>query len=332
LPFLSRPTARIYPFLPIFAHVLTVQNTIHFRIESPSIVTIGTFDGVHLGHQKILDRLKKLKEETGLKTVILTFDPHPRKVLFPEQNDLKLLTTVEEKLELFSRHGVDVTVVYPFSKTFSQIDSEVYLRDILVKSLNTRHIVIGYDHKFGRDRSGDFKFLKAHMKELNFQVQQISAEDIDNIAISSSKIRKALEEGNLSMATEYLGHTYFLHGRVIKGKQLGRQLGYPTANLVPDSEDKLIPRKGIYFVEVVFEGLLLYGMLSIGTNPTTDYDEGIKIEVHIFDFDADIYGKQLQINFVKRLRDEKKFANLSQLKHALDKDREQCLELIASAQ
>jgi riboflavin kinase/FMN adenylyltransferase len=312
--------------------MLTIQNTTHFRIESPSIVTIGTFDGVHLGHQKILSKLSKLKEETGLKTVVLTFDPHPRKVLFPDQNDLKLLTTVDEKLEILSRHGVDVTVVYPFSKDFSLLDSEAYIRDILVKSLNTKHIVIGYDHKFGRDRSGDYHLLRSYTKELHFEVEEISAKDIDNIAISSSKIRKALEEGNLGMATEFLGHNYFVKATVVKGKQLGRQLGYPTANLVTDDKNKLIPSKGVYFVEVEVHGKLLYGMLSIGTNPTTDSDDSVKIEVNIFDFDSDIYGKEIQINFVKRLRDEKKFANLNLLKQALAQDKEQCLELIDSVQ
>lgn len=312
--------------------MLTIQNTTHFRIESPSIVTIGTFDGVHLGHQKILSKLKKLKEKTGFNTAVLTFDPHPRKVLFPEQKDLKLLTTVEEKLDLLKKYGVDVTVVYPFSKEFSQLDSEVYIREVLVKSLHTKHIVIGYDHKFGRDRSGDYKLLRQYTRELDFEVEEISAKDIDNIAISSSKIRKALEEGNLALATEFLGHPYFLKATVVKGKQLGRTLGYPTANLITDDANKLIPTKGVYFVKVLVAGSAFYGMLNIGTNPTTDNDDAIKIEVNIFDFDADIYGKEVQINFVKRLRDEKKFANLNELKVALSQDKEQCLELIASAQ
>jgi riboflavin kinase / FMN adenylyltransferase len=311
--------------------VLTIQNTEHFRIESPTIVTIGTFDGVHLGHQKILDRLRSLREKTGLKTVVLTFDPHPRKVLFPEQNDLRLLTTVEEKLELLERHGVDVTVVYPFTKRFSQLASETYLRDILVKSLHVKHLVIGYDHKFGHDREGDINLLKKHAAPLGFTVQEIAARDIDNIAVSSSKIRHALDAGNLDLASEYLGHRYSLQGKVIMGKQLGRELGYPTANLRVESRDKLIPGLGIYFVEVVLDGQVRHGMMSIGTNPTTDTDNAVKVEVHIFDLDADLYGKTLQINFVKRLRAEKKFSNLTELKQALDQDKQKCLELMSEA-
>ncbi len=318
-------------FLSIFTPVLTVQHSEHFRIEKPSIVTIGTFDGVHLGHQKILAQLKKLKEKTGLKTVVLTFDPHPRRVLFPEQQDLKLLTSVDEKLELLKKYGVDVTVVYPFSKKFSQLSSEAYIQDILIKSLQVKHLVIGYDHKFGNKRTGDINVLRKYAPQFRFEVEEISAKDIDHIAISSSKIRKALEEGNLNLATEFLGHHYFLRATVVKGKQLGRELGYPTANLKIEDEYKLIPAPGIYFVEVVIEGLLLYGMLSIGTNPTTDSDNIIKVEVNIFDFDADIYGKELRINFLQRLRDEKKFRNLEELKKALDEDKTQCMGLIASA-
>lgn len=308
--------------------MLIIQNTEHFRIESPTIVTIGTFDGVHLGHQKILSRLKELKEKTGLKTVVLTFEPHPRKVLFPEQKDLKLLTLIDEKLGLLKKYGVDVTVVYPFSKSFSEMESDYYIREILLRSLHVKYLVIGYDHKFGKDRSGDINTLKKLAPFHHFEVEEISAKDVDHIAISSSKIRKALEEGNLELASEFLGHPFSLEGTVVKGKQLDRELGYPTANIQPEGEEKIIPKTGVYFVEVFVNQTQHYGMMSVGINPTTDADNRIKLEVNIFDFEADIYDKTIKLNFLKRLRDEKKFANLTDLKTALEKDKENCMHLI----
>lgn len=308
--------------------MLIIQNTENFRIESSTIVTIGTFDGVHLGHQKILSRLKELKEKTGLKTVVLTFEPHPRKVLFPEQRDLKLLTLIDEKLGLLKKYGVDVTVVYPFSKSFSEMESDYYIREVLLRSLNVKYLVIGYDHKFGKDRSGDINTLKKLAPFHHFEVEEISAKDVDHIAISSSKIRKALEEGNLEQASEFLGHPFSLEGIVVKGKQLGRELGYATANIQPEGEEKIIPKIGVYFVEVFVNQTHHYGMMSVGINPTTDSDNRIKLEVHIFDFDADIYDKTIKLNFLKRLRDEKKFANLTDLKTALEKDKENCMQLI----
>jgi riboflavin kinase/FMN adenylyltransferase len=312
--------------------VLTIQNTENFRIESPTIVTIGTFDGVHLGHQKILNRLRELKEKTGLNTVVLTFEPHPRKVLFPEQKDLKLLTLIDEKLDLLDNYGVDVAVVYPFSRAFSQLDPEYYIREILVKSLNVKHLVIGYDHKFGSGRKGDIQTLRQYAPQFGFEVEEISARDIDHIAVSSSKIRKALEEGNVERSSEFLGHRFTLHGTVVKGKQLGRELGYPTANIKLDGEEKIMPKMGVYFTEVIVEGRKYAGMMNIGTNPTTDRDNQIKPEVHIIDFNADIYGKKIQLNFIKRLRDEKKFANLTELKAALDNDLAVCSRLLKQLQ
>lgn len=308
--------------------MLVIQHTDNFRIESPTIVTIGTFDGVHLGHQKILKHLQELKQQTGLKTVVLTFDPHPRKVLFPEQKDLKLITLVDEKLELLEKYGVDVTVVYPFSKTFSELDSEMYVRDILMRQLNVKHLVIGYDHKFGKNRQGDINTLRSFSAECGFTIEEISAKDIDNIAISSSRIRKALEEGNLGLASDYLGHPFFLNGGVVKGKQLGRTLGYPTANIRPNEEEKILPQTGVYFVALNVLGDNYYGMMSVGYNPTTDSDHTIKLEVNIFDFNADIYGQNVKLIFLKRLRDEKKFANLNELKAQLHRDKGQCLDLI----
>lgn len=307
--------------------MLVIQNTENFRIESPCILTIGTFDGVHLGHQKILSRLKELKQKTGLETVVLTFEPHPRKVLFPK-DDLKLITSVDEKLELLDQYGVDVSVVYPFTKEFSQLDSGYYIDEILLRRLNVKFLVIGYDHRFGKDRRGDINTLKEAALDKGFSIEEISAQDIDHIIISSSKIRKALEEGNVEMASGFLGHHFFLNGQVTRGKQLGRTLGYPTANLKLNETEKIIPAIGVYFVEVIVETTAYYGMMSVGLNPTTDNDHNVKLEVHIFDFNSDIYFRFIKVNFLKRLRDEKKFNGLVELKAALDMDKEECLQLI----
>lgn len=309
--------------------MLVIQNTEHFRIESPTIVTIGTFDGVHLGHQKIFERLKELKKQTGLKTVVLTFEPHPRKVLFPNQKDLKLLTLVNEKLALFEKYGIDIAVVYPFTKEFSETETRFYIQEILVRSLNVKHLVIGYDHRFGKNRMGDIGTLFESSFEFKFHVEEISVKDIDHIAVSSSKIRKALESGEVKTAANFLGHYFFIEGIVVKGKQLGRTLGYPTANIRVDSEEKIIPKSGVYFVEIIIKETVHSGMLNIGTNPTTDFDQQQKIEVNIFDFDEDIYGHSIRVHFIKWLRDEKKFANLNELKTALDTDKQNCLSLIA---
>ncbi|MBA2611089.1 MAG: bifunctional riboflavin kinase/FAD synthetase [Bacteroidetes bacterium] len=308
--------------------MLIVQNTEDFRIETPTILTIGTFDGVHLGHQKILLRLKELKEKLGLKTVVLTFEPHPRKVLFPEQKDLKIITLIDEKLELFEKYGVDIVVVYPFNKTFAQLDVKHYLEEILVRRLNVKHLIIGYDHRFGKDRKGDINTLKEHAADYNFTIEEISKKDIENIAVSSTNIRKAIEEGHIEKAVDFLGHPFFLKGKVVKGKQLGRELGYPTANLKTENSDKLIPKIGVYFVEVIVEGKNYFGMLNIGINPTTDCDDKLKIEVNIFDFSMDIYNKTITLNFIKWLRDEEKFNNLNELIDQLHLDKENCLALM----
>lgn len=310
--------------------MLTIQHTKNFRIEKPCIATIGTFDGVHLGHQKILQHLNALKKKLNLQTALLTFDPHPRKVLFPDQKDLKLLTLAKEKLHLLKENGIDVAVVYPFDKEFAGIDAEEYIAKILIKQLNVKHLVIGYDHRFGKNREGDFEILKTFSEKYNYSVEEISARDIDNIAISSSKIRKALDDGDVELANKYLGHPYFIEASVIKGKQLGKTIGFPTANLKVMSIDKLIPKIGVYFVSVNIESNSYFGMMNIGTNPTIENTSNIKQEVNIFDFNGDLYSKTIRINFLKRLRDEKKFENLASLITQLEKDQQQCLNFIQS--
>ncbi len=308
--------------------MLVIQHTEEFRIETPCILTIGTFDGVHLGHQKILSRLNELKKELGLKTVVLTFDPHPRKILFPNQKDLKLLTLVDEKLELLRKHEVDVTVVYPFSKAFSQLSAQAYVNDILIKQLKVNYLVIGYDHKFGKDRDGDIFTLFKLSYQYHFEVEEIPAEDIDHINISSTRISKALEEGDVELTSRYLGHAYFIKALVVEGKQLGRTIGYPTANLFIEDPDKLIPKNGVYFVKVKVNNQFYHGMMNIGSNPTTDNDSNIKLEVNIFDFNESIYGQIIRVSFLKRLRDELKFNSIDALVQQIKQDEIDCLALL----
>jgi len=315
-------------YLPYFYEMLTIRNTADFRIEIPTIVTIGTFDGVHLGHQKILNRLQEIKSKTGLQTVVLTFDPHPRRVLFPDQKDLKLLTTIDERLDLLEKMGIDICVVYPFTTFFAQTESSFYVEQILMHQLFVKYLIIGHDHRFGKNRSGSLETLQEASRRFDFELEEISAKDINQIAISSSKIRKALEEGDLELANSFLGQTYSISGLVVKGKQLGRKLGYPTANLYLTENEKTIPLNGVYLVEVILEGTKHFGMMNIGTNPTTDNDKQVKLEVNIFDFDREIYNQQLSVFFLKRLRDEENFSDLESLKQQIKKDEELCLNLI----
>jgi riboflavin kinase/FMN adenylyltransferase len=302
----------------IYHHISELSNLTN------SIVTIGTFDGVHLGHQQIIKRLVELKKKQGGEIVLFTFAPHPRKVLFPEQSDLKLITTTQEKCELLQQFGVDHVLVYPFTKAFSQMQAQDYISDIIAKGLKTKTLVIGYDHRFGSNREGNIELLKQCSSVYHFNVEEIPAQEINQLNISSTRIRKAIDEGDVKTANEFLGYSFFVTGTVIKGKQLGRTIGYPTANIFIEDTDKLIPKIGVYAVNVILNGITYKGMLNVGTNPTTDADTKIKIEVNIFDFDKDIYGETLKVEFVKWIRNEEKFANLDELKQALANDKIAC--------
>jgi riboflavin kinase/FMN adenylyltransferase len=309
------------------------MSKVYFSLEDfPSltntIVTIGTFDGVHVGHKKIFDQLNELKKQTGFQTVVFTFDPHPRKVLFPEQKDLKLITSTPEKIKLISENEIDYVLVYPFSKKFSEISSDFYIENILVKKLGAKVIIIGYDHKFGKNREGNINVLKDKASKYGFKVIEISAKDIDSINVSSSQIRKAIDAGDIDLANKFLGHLYFITGMVTEGKKLGRTIGYPTANVKISDADKLLPKIGVYAVKIKVLGNDYGGMLNIGVNPSIDTDNKIKIEVNIFDFKQDIYGETISIKFVKRLRDEVKFANLEELKIQLLDDRIKSIEIL----
>jgi riboflavin kinase/FMN adenylyltransferase len=295
-----------------------------------SIVTIGTFDGVHLGHQKIIKRLIDLKKKEGGETVLFTFDPHPRKVLFPDQTDLKLITTTEEKCRLLEKLGIDHVLVFPFTRVFSQMHATEYISEIIAKGLHTKSLVIGYDHRFGSNREGNIDTLKALSSTYDFKVEEIPAQEINQLNISSTRIRKAIEEGDVEAANAFLGYAFFVTGVVVKGKQLGRTIGYPTANIDVADPDKLIPKIGVYAVNVVLDSVTYKGMLNVGVNPTTDSDNRIKIEVNIFDFDEEIYGRSLSVEFVKWVRDEEKFANLEELKQALASDKIACTAILTT--
>ena len=286
-----------------------------------AVVTSGTFDGVHLGHQKILTRVKEIAGKNAGETVVITFWPHPRLVLKPDDQSLQLLNTFEEKAELMKEQGIQHLLRIPFTKEFSQLSSTDFIIKILVEKIGTRKLVIGYDHRFGKNREGSFDQLKVDGPKYGFEVEEIPRQDIDHVAISSSQIRKALEDGNVLVAEHLLGRPYSLSGRVIKGDRLGRKLGYPTANLDIDSHHKLIPADGIYAVLITHEHAVYDGMLYIGNRPTI---EGAKrsIEVNIFDFDKEIYGETLKISLESQLRPDAKFKDLDQLKVQLNKDKE----------
>lgn len=289
-----------------------------------AIVTIGTFDGVHLGHQKIINRLLELKKQFGGETLLFTFEPHPRKVLFPEQKDLKLLTNTAEKCELLEQFGIDHILVFPFTKEFSQMQAETYIQEIISKGLQTKTLVIGYDHHFGSNREGNISLLKEVSQQYQFNVEEIPVQEINQLNVSSSRIRKALDDGDIDTANNYLGYSFFIKGEVIKGKQLGRTIGYPTANIKLDDADKLIPKIGVYAANIVVRNKRYKGMLNVGVNPTTDADNTIKVEVNMFDFNEEIYGETIKLEFVKRIRNEQKFANLDELKQQLAKDKIEC--------
>ena len=299
-----------------------------FQSKKGTVITLGTFDGVHLGHKKILSRLISISENEHLESLVFTFKPHPRLVLFPNEKDLKLLNTYDERAELFRIENIDHLIEFSFTEEFSNIDPEFFVKEVLCKKLNMKKIVIGYDHKFGKNRSGSIDLLKKMSLENSFTVEEISAKEIDDINISSTRIRRALEAGEIKKANSYLGYSYFLSGKIEQGKQLGRAIGYPTANVGNIAATKLIPANGIYAVLVNVNGEILRGMMSIGKNPTTDQDDRIKLEVNIFDFNDDIYNETIKVFFIEFLRNETKFSGLEELKLALAEDKKNTLNIL----
>jgi len=286
-----------------------------------TVVTSGTFDGVHQGHQKILKQVVAIAKEKNLQSVVLTFWPHPRFVLHKDDQQLKLLTTFDEKAELIRSTGIDYLVRIPFTEEFSQLAPSNFVNKILRNHLNTRVMVIGYDHRFGKDREGNFDYLVENSKDFGFDVVEISRHDIHDVGVSSTKIRKALLEGHVHGSETLLGRKYSLKGQVVEGDKLGRKLGFPTANVWVPEGYKLIPAEGVYATQIVVDGVPHIGMTNIGVRPTVNGSQK-RIEVNIFNFDGDLYGEELELIFVKKLRDEIKFENLEKLKDqlALDKD------------
>jgi len=285
-----------------------------------SVITIGTFDGVHIGHQKIIKRLVSVSKQKGLKSVVLTFFPHPRMVLQPDF-DMKLLHTIAERKKVLSKFGLDELFVKPFTAAFSNLSAHDYVEQILVEALKAKHIIIGYDHHFGKNRSANIHDLKRFGKEFDFEVEEISVQDIEEVSVSSTKIRTALTEGDVHTANAYLGYPYFLTGTVIKGKGLGKTINFPTANIYIEESYKLIPKKGVYVVSSQIDGETVFGMMNIGTNPTVETKEKASIEVHFFKLDQSLYDATLAIEIHHRLRDEHKFESLEQLQAQLKKDK-----------
>ena len=291
------------------------------------MVTIGTFDGVHLGHRKILERLTNNAKNTGLKSAVLTFFPHPRMVL-QKDLDIKLLNTLEEKKQILETLGLDYLIIHPFTKEFSRLSAIDFVRDILINNLKAKKIIIGYDHRFGRNRNANIQDLISFGNTFDFEVEEIPAQEIDDVSVSSTKIRKALLEGDVETANSYLSYPYMLTGTVKKGKGLGKGFGFPTANLHIAEAYKLIPKNGAYVVKSNLDGKDYHGMMNIGFNPTVDGSQK-SIEVNFFEFEGNLYGKKIQVQLLHRIRDEHKFNSIEELKEQLKKDKNHSLDLIS---
>lgn len=294
-----------------------------FENKGNAVVTTGTFDGVHYGHQKIISRLKEVATQYKGESVIITFFPHPRLVLFPEDNDLKLINTLEEKIALLEKAGIDHLIIIPFTKEFSRLSSLEFIQEILVDKIGTKKLVIGYDHHFGKNREGSFEHFKLYAPEYGFEVEEIPGQDINDVAVSSTKIRNAILNGNFEIANRYLGYPFSINGKVAKGDQIGRTIGYPTANIQVPESYKLIPGDGIYAVKVNVNNIDYFGMLYIGNRPTVNGLNKV-IEVNIFDFNEDIYDKNITVEFHKYIRGDKKLNGLDELKAALAEDEVAC--------
>ncbi|MEZ4798470.1 MAG: bifunctional riboflavin kinase/FAD synthetase [Flavobacteriales bacterium] len=291
-----------------------------FSEDLKTVVTIGTFDGVHLGHQSIIAKLKESAKAIGGQSVILTFYPHPRMVLYPEDHGLQLLNTPEEKAALLAEAGIDHLMIYPFSIDFSRISAYDYVRNLLVNGLKARKVIVGYDHRFGRNREGDFKTLQEWAEMLNFETEEIPAKDIDEVNISSTKIRTCLLDGEISTANTFLGYAYSLKGKVVHGAKKGRTIGFPTANLEVNYPYKLIPGNGVYAVRAKVADQNLTGVMNIGYRPTVENTTKLHLEVHLFNFNESIYDQEIEVFFIEKLRNEKKFGSIDELQEQIAVD------------
>ena len=305
-----------------------IRSITAFNSSEKTIVTIGTFDGIHIGHQKILKDLIKTAKKEGKKSVLLTFFPHPRMVL-QKDNKILLLNTIEEKSGLLEKMGLDYLIIHPFSKEFSRLTALDFVRDILVNKLNTSRLIIGYDHHFGKNREGNIHQLKEYSLLYDFKVEEIPAQDIDDVSVSSTKIRTALKEGNLKTANNYLGYHYMINGTVVSGKKLGGTIGFPTANLEIKEPYKLIPKTGVYIIKTHINTVLYTGIMNIGFNPTV-LGKHQTIEAHLFDFNEDLYGKEITIEFIYFLREEHKFKSVKELVVQLNIDKENAISYLSN--
>ena len=304
-----------------------IRDIRDFPQLSYAVVTSGTFDGVHVGHQKIIQKLVNRTRETNGQSVVITYWPHPRIVLNPDGSPVQLLSTIEERIAQLNQFPIDYLLIIPFTREFAALDSRQYVQQILLDAIGTKELVIGYDHRFGKNREGSFAYLQQNAATFGFVVEEIPAQDIDEITVSSTKIRNALEKGDIRTANAFLGHAYSLTGQVVPGKKLGRTIGYPTANIEVPENYKLVPAQGIYAVQVRVMDKTWGGMLSIGTNPTVG-GTSQTIEVHIFDFDADIYAQNITLYFVDYIRPEEHFVSLEELKEKLAEDKSAALSLL----
>ncbi|MDX6180803.1 bifunctional riboflavin kinase/FAD synthetase [Flavobacterium sp. Fl-77] len=298
-----------------------------FRSTKKTILTLGTFDGVHIGHKKILERITQNTENGKYESLVLTFFPHPRMVL-QDKSEIRLLNTITEKTKLLEQTGIENLVIHPFDESFSRLTAEEFVHSILVDQFHIHKIIIGYDHRFGRNRTANIDNLIAFGVEYGFEVEQISAQEIQDVSVSSTKIRTALQEGNMALANDYLGYQYFFSGEVVKGKQLGRTIGFPTANIKIEEDYKLIPKNGVYVVKAIVDQKEIFGMMNIGFNPTVDGQKQT-IEVHLFDFNDTIYGKKIEVSLLQYLREEQKFDSVEQLKEQLHQDKIAALDFVS---
>jgi riboflavin biosynthesis protein ribF len=307
--------------------VREITDITTFTTQQPTVLTIGTFDGVHLGHQKIVERVVTTARQEGLLATVFTFFPHPRMVVQHDKG-LKLIHTLEEKKQLLQQLGVDLLVVQPFNEAFAQLTAEEFVSTILVQHLNVKKVIIGYDHRFGRNRTANIDDMRLFGEKYGFAVEEISVQEVDEVSVSSTKIREALNKGDVTTAEHYLGTPYSLTGTVVHGLKLGRTLGYPTANIQVTEDYKLIPKDGVYAVYSYIGSRKVYGMMSIGKNPTIE-GKGASIEVYFFDFNGNLYDQKLTIEFVQYLREEQKFATIDLLKKQLQDDETAARKAIA---
>lgn len=304
-----------------------IRDLNNFTSPKKTVLTIGTFDGVHIGHQKILKQLVATAQAQNLTSVVLTFFPHPRMVL-QNDNAVRMIDTVDEKIQWLDHLGVDVLLIHPFSKSFSRTSAIAFARDVVSHQLNAAEVIIGYDHRFGQNREATIDDLEAFGQLYDFKVSVIPAQDIESIAVSSTKIRKAMAEGDLDTVRRYLNRPFRLTGQVVKGNQIGKSIGFPTANIYIKENNKLWPSKGVYLVQSQLGQQILWGMMNIGTRPTVA-GKKTTIEVHFFDFDRDIYEHTVTLDLFSKIREEKKFDSLESLKKQLQKDQQLCLKTIA---